>query len=622
MTWEAWLTLGLLIVLLLALARQAASPAGILLGGALVMLTLNLFSDRFPSAAELAASFGNEGLLTIAALFVVAAGLTHTGALQNVGSLLLGRSSSMPRAQLRLMLPVGLVSAFLNNTPVVAMLIPVVRGWCRRTVLRPAKLLIPLSYASVLGGTCTLIGTSTNLVVQGQLLQHAAFDPLVRPFGMFTLAPVGLAVTAAGVGLIIFTSRWLLPNRHEPTDSADAFRQYTLEMTVEPGGPVDGKSVADAGLRSLPSLFLVEVQRGEQVLPAVGPGERLRGGDRLVFAGAVESVAELQSLRGLSPAVHVNGAPASDPQTPPHPADERLLVEAVVSHTSSIVGQSVRDARFRTTHQAAIVAVRRHGERMGGRIGDISLRPGDSLLLDTTRPALAQLRQSDDFYVVSGVADVSPPNDRKILAALLILAGLVVAMILTSVPWPGRLGETVDRVSILYLALAAGGAMIAAGCLTSLQARRSIDWGVLLVIGAALFIARGVESTGLAAVAGAGLMDLCRPLGPWGVLVGVYLLTLLLTETITNNAAAALAFPFAYAAAEAVGADVTPFAVAVAIAASCGFATPFAYQTHLMVLGPGRYSFGDFLRIGLPMDLITAATALTVIPFVFPLNVS
>lgn len=604
------MALALLIGMLAALARQNSSPPAILIGVVLAVLTASAFSEKLPGARELASSMGNEGLLTVGALFVVAAGLTHTGALQGIGGLLLGKPGRVGVAQVRLALPVTGFSAFLNNTPVVAMLIPVVQEWCRRGGISPSKMLLPLSYISILGGCCTLIGTSTNLVVQGQLIQQASVDPSVQPMGMFTLTPVGLAVTIAGVGLIVLGGRWLLPDRGRGTDARESFRQYTVEMNVEPGGLIDGKSVADAGLRGLSSLYLVEVRRREGTIAAVGPEEVLRGGDRLIFAGAVESVAELQTLRGLTPSAREGEAPHGD----------HILAEAVVSHTSSLIGRTIREASFRGEYDAAVIAVRRHGGKVRGRIGDISLRPGDSLLVETNKHGLRRLRGGDEFYVVADVGEVATPNEGKIHSALVILALLVVAMVGVSLPWPEPVRSFTERVSILYLAMAAAGAMVVTGCLNQRQARESINWGVLIVIGAALYVAEALESSGLAEAVVTGPMSWFEPLGPWGLLAGVYLLTLILTELVTNNAAAALAFPFAVAAAASAGAPLMPFALAVAVAASCGFATPVAYQTHLMVMQPGRYTFGDFLRIGVPMDLLCAAVALTVLPMIYPLG--
>src|SRR5687767_7757722 len=239
-------------------------------------MTFSAFSDKFPSPARMAAEFGNEGLLTVGVLFVIAAGLTETGGMSLITARLLGRPRSVPAAQARMMLPVAAISAFLNNTPVVAMFIPVVNDWCKKTGLSPSKLFIPLSYAAILGGVCTLIGTSTNLVVQAQLVAARAADPSVPLLGMFTLTPIGVPVAVAGISFLLLTSRWLLPERRAfLADVADA-RQYTIEMLVEPGSPIAGQTIERAGLRRLPGAFLSAVEREGETLVAVGPDQILR----------------------------------------------------------------------------------------------------------------------------------------------------------------------------------------------------------------------------------------------------------------------------------------------------------------------------------------------------------
>ncbi len=595
--------------MLVALARNLAGPDLILLAGMTVFMALGSFGDtRFPAPRELAASFGNEGLLAVGVLFIVAAGLTQTGGLRLVTERLLGRPTSVPQAQVRMMLPVAGISAFLNNTPVVAMFMPIVNDWCKRTGISPAKLFIPLSYAAVLGGMCTLIGTSTNLVIQGFILDILRTDPdaPLQPLGMFTLGTIGLPAAAVGITFILLTSRFLLPHREGASAQLSDPRQYTVEMMVQPNSSIDGQTIEKAGLRHLPGAYLMEIQRDDDTLVAVGPEQVLRGGDRLIFAGVVESITELQKIRGLLPATD-QVFKLDDPRP------QRCLVEAVVSNTRPLVGKTIREGRFRTRYNAAVIAVHRNGERIDRKIGDIVLHPGDTLLLETHPRFLHHHRDSRDFYLVSAVENSDPPRHDKAWIAALILVGLVVVLAMESLPW-----DWVPRISVFTAGLIAAGLMLLLGCISTAQARRSIQWQVLIAIGAALAIGRTMDATGAAAALSGWLMKGFDPWGAWGVLLGVYLVTLLLTEIVTNNAAAALAFPIARAAAESLGVDFMPFAVIIAIAASAGFATPIGYQTHLMVYGPGGYRFSDFLRIGIPMDLLIMATAVTLTPLVFP----
>jgi di/tricarboxylate transporter len=405
-TWEAWATVAVAAVVFYLLVSNQAAPDVSLGLGAGALMTLGLFSSRLPSANDVASAFGNEALLTIAALFVVAAGLTDTGAIHLVTERVLGRPKSDTDAQVRLIVPVAGISAFINNTPVVAMFMPVVHDWSRRAGVAPSKLFIPLSYAAILGGICTLIGTSTNLVVNALMIDAQRTDPAMPVMTMFTISKVGIPVALAGLVYIVVAAPRLLPDRRAPADSVDDRRAYTVEMFVEPNGGLAGRSIEDAGLRRLPGMFLSAIERAEETIVAVGPEQRLRGGDILVFVGVVESVADLQRVRGLSP--------ATDQVTKMSSArHERCLVEAVVGPSSPVAGQSVRDGKFRTRYDAVVLAVHREGERIAKKVGDIVLRGGDLLLLETHPRFLKYQRRNRDFALASPVSDSAPPRQDR-----------------------------------------------------------------------------------------------------------------------------------------------------------------------------------------------------------------
>ncbi len=563
--------------------------------------TLGLASARFPAPREFALQFGNEGVLTVAVLFIVAAGLTETGGLQIVTERLLGLPRHTTSAQARLMLPVLGVSAFLNNTPVVAMFIPVVNTWCKKTGISPSKLFIPLSYAAILGGVCTLIGTSTNLVVQAQLVDARKVDPSVPLLGMWTLTPIGVPVALIGVAFILLASRRLLPERKAFRAQVADPRQYTVEMMVQPGSPIVGQTIEQAGLRRLAGAFLSAIERGGETFVAVGPDQVLRAHDRLVFVGVVESIVDLQRLRGLVPATdEVFKLTAS--------RLDRLLVEAVVSGTSPFAGKTIREGHFRTRYDAAVIAVSRNGQLLKGKIGDMRLEPGDALLLQA-HPEFADRHRDDrDFLLVSAIHDARPLRHERGWLSVSIMTAMVIVASLES--WLG--------ISVFHSALIAAAAMGLAGCLSAEVARRSVDLAVVVGIVGALVIGQAIQKSGLGDHAAAVLIGAVSDFGPWGVLAGIYLLTLGFTELVTNNAAVALAFPIAYATAERLDVSLLPFAVTVAIAASAGFATPLGYQTHLMVYGPGGYRFADFARIGLPLDLVCMAVTIALVPLVYP----
>lgn len=596
MAWEGWLTCGVVVALIVALARNLASADALLLGAATVLSGLRLFSDRFLGPREVAAALGNQGLVTVAVLFVVASGLAHSGGSSRIGAPILGRPRSTVVAQLRMMLPVTAISAFLNNTTVVAAFLPVVKDWARNHRLDVTRLLMPLSYAAVLGGVCTLIGTSTNIVVQGLMI-----DAGMPAMGMFTISGIGVPIAFVGIVYVVLASRVLLPSRTAAAERLANPREYTVEMQVEKASPLDGLSIEKAALRHLPGLYLAEVHRGDDVEPAVGPEFVLRGGDRLVFVGLVQSVADLTNVRGLVPV-------AEDALELDVPRTDRIFCEAVVSATSPMVGKSIRDGRFRGRYGAAVLAVHRNGELIKRKVGDIVLEPGDTLLVEGPPRFLEEQRDRGDFFLVSALEGRAPVRHDRGWISIAILGGLVIFGGLE--PW--------TQLDVLPVALIAGALMIVTGCCTMEQARRSIDWSVLFSIAGALVVAKTLETTGAAGVIAAGVVAFAQPFGPTFALAAVYLTTLLLTELLTNNAAAALAFPLAMATATQLDVSPLPFAIAICVAASCGFATPTGYQTHLMVYGAGGYRFADFMRMGIGLDLVCFAIAVLLIPLMFP----
>ncbi len=589
MGWEAWLTGAVLVLVVFALARELAGTDTVVLGGLVILALAGVVTPK-----EAFAGFANEAMLTVAALFVLAAALRDTGALEALFSRVFGRTRHERTGLVRMLPPIAALSAFLNNTTIVAMMTPVVIDWARRNRLAPSRFLIPMDYATILGGCVTLIGTSTNLVVAGLMLQTR-----MEPMGFFELVPVGLPVSLVGIAFLLFVAPRLLPDRRDPVDElGEKRREYTVAMLVQAGSPLVGQTIEEAGLRHLPGLFLVEIDRDGRILTPVASDERLQARDRLVFAGVVSTIVDQQRLRGL--------VPATEAGEPPSSAPDRRLTEAVVSHSSPLVGVSIRDASFRTVYDAAVIAVHRNGERVGGRIGDIVLRPGDALLLQTSPGFLRVHRNSPDFYLVSEIGDTEQPRYDRAWVAVAILLAMVVA-------------STLELVPTSIAAFAAAGALVATRSITGARARRSVELPLLVTIGAAFGLSAALEKTGLALAFAQAITTPAAVLGPVGALAAVYFATLVLTEVVTNNAAAALMFPIAIATAQQLGVEPRGFAMAVCVAASCGFATPFGYQTHLIVYGSGGYRFSDFVRVGVPLDLICMAVAIAVIPWFWPL---
>jgi di/tricarboxylate transporter len=556
-------------------------------GGVTLLLLAGVLTPE-----EALAGLANPAVATIGVLFVVAAGLRETGGIDWLAHHLLGSSRSLLWIQARLMAPTVAMSAFMNNTPIVALLIPVVNDFARRHRLAASKLMIPLSYAAILGGTCTLIGTSTNLIVNELLIIQAGYTGL----GLFEIAWVGLPIALLGIIYVLVFGRWLLPNREPIFSHWEDPREYTLEMLIHPNSPLVGWTIEKAGLRNLPGAYLAEINRRTQIIPAVRPNEILQAHDRLVFVGVVDMVKDLQKIRGLAPATNQLFKLDS-------PRSERCLIEAVVSNTCRLLGTTIRAGQFRRIYNAVVIAVARNGERIRGKIGDIVLRPGDTLLLEARPSFLEQQRNSRDFFLISEVADSNPPRHDRAWTALLLLAAMVASV-------------TLQWLSLLEAALVAAGLMIGTRCIQTATARRSVDWQVLVVIAASIALGQALQNTGTAEHI-ANMMLRVAGDNPLAALAIMHLLTTVLTEMITNNAAAVLMFPIALATADSLEVNVVPFAISIMLAASASFSTPLGYQTNLMVYGPGGYHFTDYFRIGLPLNLLVWGVTLLIVPQVW-----
>lgn len=595
MSLAAWGTAAVVLLMVAGLIHGKVGADLVLLSGMLALLVAGVVSP-----VDALKGFANPGVATVGLLYVVAAGLRETGAIDRFAAPILGRPRSAAAGVARLSGPVAVASAFINNTPIVAMFLPIISGWARRTGLSARAIFMPLSFATMLGGMCTLIGTSTNLIIDALINAHnaaagASNGAALPPINMFTLSRVGVPVAVAGIAFMLLAHRWLLPKREEETPLEADPKQYMTALRVERGSVVAGKTVEQAGLRRLPGLFLARIERDGESIPAVRPDQRIHEGDVLVFVGAVESVVDLQRLKGLMPAADEVGERLGGPR---HSA---RLVEAVVSSASPLIGESIRKGAFRSRYDAVVIAVHRGGERLRGRLGDIRLRPGDTLLLEAAAGFAARHRNSHDFYLVTELPGAASPRH-----ALAPIAGAILLGMIGLITWRPDL--------TVVFALGAALAMILTRCCTGPEARAAVEWQVLIVIAASFALGLAMEKTGLAASIAHGITGAVAPLGGWASLAAIFFITAVFTQVVTNNAAAVLMFPIALETARTAGEPFLPYAVTLAIAASAGFASPIGYQTNLMVMGPGGYKTVDFIRFGGPLVILAGVVCVLLAP--------
>lgn len=591
MEWQGWFSLALCIVALATLTLTRIKPHLVMMAALTILSVCGILTSE-----EVLSGFSNHGLITVAAMFIVAAGMYSSGAVDLLINRILGRPDNVRTALSRMFGPVVLLSGFLNNTPVVATMIPAIHTWSRKIGIAPSKLMIPLSYCAILGGTLTLIGTSTNLIVNS-LYQSLTGE---AGFSLFSITAVGAPVAIIALLFIwIFFPKWL-PDREQNKAFAN-LREFTLEVSVAHNGPLVGKTVEEAGLRHLQRLYLVEIERNDTVITAAPSEEKLHGGDRLVFAGDTDAISDLLRINGIVPSTDGHA------QTIMTQRAERRMVEAVVSPHCTAIGHAIRDARFRDRYGAVVLAVARNGERVKGNLGSIKLQAGDTLLLEARPAFVSRQRYNKDFLLINDLDTEAPRHERAYLAWVILL-GVVSA-------------AGFELISMLNAALIGAGLMIITGCCSANQAEKSLDLNVIITIGASFALGMALQKTGVAGYLAESIIHLSDG-KPWLLLILTYLTVSLLTEVITNNAAAILMLPIILEITEKAGLNNVPFVFAIMMAASASFATPLGYQTNLMVYGPGGYRFTDFLRVGLPMNAITGTATLTVLLIGWPLVLS
>ncbi len=584
-----YFTAAVVVLVTLFLLFEVVRPVYVMLGGLFL-----LYAGGILSLEESLEGFSNQGMLTLAALYIVATTLQSSSAFRFAVDRIL-RGTSRKAFYLRLMTPVAAISAFMNNTPVVASLIPVMKRWSLRNHVPASKLMLPLSYAAILGGMCTLIGSSTNLVVHGLLLNSGS-----QGFGFFEIGKVGLPVALFVILYYSFFGHRFLPDRKAALETlSESVREFTAEVRVGKEFPHLHKTIEEAHLRHLRGLFLFQVVRnGEEIAP-VPPSEAVLPGDRLFFTGLPETILDLVKTPGL----HLVKDHEFDVRN--LDSDKHKTFEAVISNNSPLIGQSVRESGFRTRYNAVILAVHRNGQRINQKVGDIEFRPNDTLFLLAGKDFEVKWLRSEDFSLVSqSVTEYSKPRLKGNMALTMVVAMIV--LVATGVVK-----------SMLVAAAVTAGLFLALHIISVRDARSSIDFQVLLVIVAALGIGRGMLASGLADRIASGVLNLLNPYGVIGMLAGIFFITSLYTELITNNAAAALMFPVVWSLCRQQQLPVEPFMITLAIAASSSFSTPIGYQTNMMVYGPGGYKFRDYLRNGVVLNLLTGVITTLVVYWMY-----
>ena len=587
------ITLLTILFLFVAIYQEWVRPA---LGFLLAVLGFVVLGILTPP--EMLAGFANESIASVVLLIVLSAALRKNFPLESLIDSVYrlgtrGRPLGYRSFLLRMMVQVALFSSFINNTPIVALMTPYVFRWGRSNQVSPSRLLIPLSYATIMGGMVTLVGTSTTLVLNGFMIERG-----VGEIPGVSLLFIGGAVCLTGIGFLGLIGYRLLPDRRDILESFEKNkREYLVETILSPGSSLEGKTVLEAGLRSLRGIYLVEIIRQQQTISPVNPQEKLCSDDVLIFAGETDYVVDLVDNRpGLNLPQHADT----------RNTDQIEVIEAVVGANSSLVGQTAKEIAFRERYNAAIVAIHRNGERISGKIGEIKLRQGDLLLLYAGKDFRQRADLYRDIFIISQLKERLQPNRKKVWSFLGVALGTVVLIVL------GQLSLFVGLLIIFA-------AMVGLRMLTLPDVKQEVDINLVGILVLSLALGQAMIKTGSGDLIARWLLDITEGANVTVVLGSLLVITTLLTSFITNVGAVSITFPLAYSLSNSLEVEGTPFYLAIAYAASAAFLTPIGYQTNLIVYGPGGYNFRDFLRVGLPVTVIYLMTVLLMIRWLYPL---
>ena len=591
MTLEMLFVLVMIIIMLMLLLFEVVRADFVVFLFLVIFLMTNMISTE-----DALSGFSNEGLMTILLLFIVASAIEKHGVIEGVIYKLLGDNTSPRMALLKLLPPVGVSSGFLNNTPIVLALTPVIKDWALKRGFSPSKFLIPLSYITIIGGTLTLIGTSTNLIMHGLLISDGK-----EGYSFFQLAPVGIFILIVGLIYLVTIGYKLLPTHLGATEKIESeTKEFLAEAEIGEDFEYSNHSVLDVTKHALKGIYIIEIIRDKRPLPEVNAYTYVEAGDRIIFSATLESIGDIKDVKGLTLRTG-SELTLDDLQT-----DDTVLIEAVVSHRSILVGKTLKSSQFKTRYQAGVIAIHRNNKRINSKVGDIVLKPGDTLLLLAHESFLDVNRYSDDFYIVT---NLTPPdkfirNKRQGLGVLLLLGVMISFVVLGILSMLKAMLVMVVILSLLKL-------------ITPRDVVTSVQFDVILLIGSAFGVGKAITNSGLASFVAEHIVDFAKPLGLIALLTALYIITNIFTELITNSAAAVIMYPIAIEVAEMMNVHYLGMVIAVTIAASSSFITPIGYQTNLIVYGPGGYKFTDYIKVGVPLSIITMIISVITIYFLW-----
>ncbi|MFO7983698.1 MAG: SLC13 family permease [Desulfuromonadales bacterium] len=587
---EIALTLTILIVALILFATEWIRMDLVSL---MILLTLGL--TGLVSPQEAFSGFSNPAVITVAAMFVISAGISNTGAVNQVGEKILEfTGQSEIRLIISLMLTVAFFSAFINNIGATAVLMPVVIGIARRLHMPPSKLLIPLAFGSLLGGVCTLIGTPPNILMNELLQEYTG-----ESFSMFDFTPVGIIILIAGVVYMVLVGRHLLPRRKAGTlTEAYQVKEYITEVEILEGSPLAGQTISKTNLEGDFDLKIRAILRDKQKIPFPRRNRKLMEKDILFLEGNPEGILKVRQKKGLAV------VPERDNPIGRISGEELVVVEASLTPTSDMVGKTLREVRFAHTYGLAVLAIWRSGAPVVKKVDHVVLKFGDVLLVQGPEENVKHLGEMHDFLLLGGVAPESY-HPRKAPFAIAVLLGVVAAASSGLLP--------------IMLSATLGALILVLGrCLTTKEAYEAIDWSIIILIAGTLPLGYAMQNSGAAGIIADFINQWVGPMGPWMVLGAIFLITFLLTGIMSHAASAVLIAPIAFNAAMALDVSAKPFFMAVAIAASSCFMTPISHQSNALVMGPGGYHFFDYTKVGTPLNLIIWVLATLIIPLIFP----